>query len=77
MRTRLIRIGISQEIGLPKKLPPQHRPSGEVEVCPTPEGLLITPIAQPTRQGWEAQLPAATANGQERGPTSSSPFGIK
>lgn len=67
MHTRLIRIGNSQGIVLPKKLLQQYRLSGEVELHLTLEGLLITPVASPARQGWEAQMQAASAAGQEPG----------
>lgn len=59
MHTRLIRVGNSQGIVLPKKLLQQYHLSGEVELHPTPEGLLIKPVARPARQGWEAQMQAA------------------
>ena len=65
MYTRLIRVGNSQGIVLPKKLLQQYHLSGEVELHPTPEGLLIRPVASPARQGWEAQMQAAQAAGQE------------
>jgi len=67
MHTRLIRVGNSQGIVLPKKLLQQYHLAGEVDLRPTPEGLLITPILQPARQGWEAQMQAALAAGQEPG----------
>jgi antitoxin MazE len=65
MHTRLIRVGNSQGIVLPKKLLQQYHLAGEVDLRPTPEGLLITPIAKPAREGWEAQMQAALAAGQE------------
>ncbi len=65
MHTRLIRVGNSQGIVLPKKLLQQYHLAGEVDLRPTPEGLLITPVIQPARQGWEAQMQAALAAGQE------------
>lgn len=65
MHTRLIRVGNSQGIVLPKKLLQQYHLVGEVDLRPTSEGLLITPILQPARQGWEAQMQAALASGQE------------
>ena len=65
MHTRLIRVGNSQGIVLPKKLLQQYHLAGEVDLRPTPEGLLITSILQPARQGWEAQMQAALAAGQE------------
>ena len=65
MHTRLIRVGNSQGIVLPKKLLQQYHLSGAVDLRPTPEGLLIAPIARPARQGWEQQMQAAQAAGQE------------
>ena len=65
MHTRLIRVGNSQGIVLPKKLLQQYQLAGEVDLRPTPEGLLITHIAKPAREGWEAQMQAALAAGQE------------
>ena len=51
MRTRLSRAGNSQGIVLPKKLLQQYQLSGEVELHPTPESLLITPVARPAELG--------------------------
>ena len=65
MKTRIIRVGNSQGIVLPKKLLQQYQLSGAVDLLPTPDGLLITPIVQPTRQGWEKQFQAAMLDGQE------------
>ncbi|WP_409025034.1 hypothetical protein [Hymenobacter sp.] len=42
----------------------QYRLNGEVELHPTPEGLLIKPIASLARQGWDAQMQTALAAGQ-------------
>ncbi|UYZ63461.1 AbrB/MazE/SpoVT family DNA-binding domain-containing protein [Hymenobacter weizhouensis] len=44
MQTRIIRVGNSQGIVLPKKLL-QYRFSGAVDLRATPEGLLIVPAA--------------------------------
>ncbi len=65
MNASLIRVGNSQGIILPKKLLQQYRLSGEVELRPTPDGLLIVPLAKPARQGWDAQMQAALAAGEE------------
>lgn len=65
MHTRLIRVGNSQGILLPKKLLQQYHLAGEVDLRPTPEGLLIAPIVKPARQDWEAQMQAALAAGQK------------
>ena len=65
MNVSLIRVGNSQGIVLPKKLLQQYRLSGEVELRPTPDGLLIVPIARPARQGWDARMQAALTAGEE------------
>ena len=64
MNTRLIRVGNSQGIVLPKKLLQQYHLTGEVDLQPTPEGLLITPVAPPRRQDWDARFQQAIAQGQ-------------
>ena len=63
MNTRLIRVGNSQGIVLPKKLLQQYHLAGEVDLQPTPEGLLITPVAPPRRQGWDERFQQAIAQG--------------
>ena len=63
MNTRLIRVGNSQGIVLPKKLLQQYHLTGEVDLRPTPEGLLITPVAPPRRQDWDARFQHALAQG--------------
>lgn len=65
MQTRIIRVGNSQGIVLPKKLLQQYHLTGEVELHPTPEGLLIAPVAKPARHDWKAQMQAAMAAGQK------------
>ncbi len=64
MNTRLIRVGNSQGIVLPKKLLQQYHLTGEVDLRPTPEGLLITPLVKPRRQGWDESFQQALAQGQ-------------
>lgn len=65
MNTRLIRVGNSQGIVLPKKLLQQYQLTGEVDLQPTPEGLLIKPVARPRRQGWDERFQLALAQDQE------------
>jgi antitoxin MazE len=64
MNTRLIRVGNSQGIVLPKKLLQQYHLTGEVDLRPTPEGLLIAPVTTPRRQDWDARFQQALAQGQ-------------
>ena len=56
MNTRLIRVGNSQGIVLPKKLSQQYHLADEVDLQPTPEGLLIKPVSKPRRQGWDERF---------------------
>lgn len=65
MNTRLIRVGNSQGIVLPKKLLQQYNLTGEVDLHPTPEGLLIKPIVKPRREGWDEQFQQAISSGQD------------
>ena len=64
MNTRLIRVGNSQGIVLPKKLLQQYHLTGEVDLQPTPEGLLIKPVVKTRRQGWDERFQHALAQGQ-------------
>ena len=65
MQTRIIRVGNSQGIVLPKKLLEQYRFSGAVDLRATPEGLLIVPVVRSARQDWDARFAAAEAADQE------------
>ncbi|MCC2548606.1 AbrB/MazE/SpoVT family DNA-binding domain-containing protein [Hymenobacter sp. BT175] len=64
MNTRLIRIGNSQGIILPKKLLQQYQLAGEVNLQPAPEGVLITPVIKLHRQGWDERFQHSVAQGQ-------------
>lgn len=64
MNTRLIRVGNSQGIVLPKKLLQQYHLAGEVDLQPTPEGLLIKQVEKPRRQGWDERFQHAISQGQ-------------
>ena len=65
MQTRLIRIGNSQGIVLPKKLLQQYQLNDAIALRPTPEGLLLVPVVRTGRSGWAAQMQAAQAAGHE------------
>ncbi|TGE18346.1 AbrB/MazE/SpoVT family DNA-binding domain-containing protein [Hymenobacter elongatus] len=64
VKAHLIWIGNSQEIVLPKMLLQQYHLTGEVDLQPTPEGLLIKPVVKPRRQTWDARFQQAIAQGQ-------------
>ncbi|OGX85385.1 AbrB/MazE/SpoVT family DNA-binding domain-containing protein [Hymenobacter glacialis] len=61
MNTRLIRVGNSQGIVLPRKLLQQYHLVGEVDLQPTAEGLLIKPVVKRRRQGWDERFQQALA----------------
>ena len=52
MKTNLIQIGNSKGIRIPKSLIEQYQLSGEIELIPSKDGLLITASSKP-RNGWE------------------------
>ena len=64
IKTRIIKIGNSQGIRIPKALLEQSRLSGEVELHAEGDGLVIRPVRHP-RQGWEAQLRRMSENGDD------------
>ena len=63
MRTKIVRIGNSQGIILNKSLLQQYGLKEEVEIHPQENGLLITPLAEAPRQGWDQQFKDAIAAG--------------
>lgn len=64
MNTRLVKVGNSRGIVLPKKLLQQYQLAGEVDLQPTPVGLLIKQVEKPRRQGWDERFQHAIAQGQ-------------
>jgi antitoxin MazE len=67
LRTKLIKIGNSQGIRLPKTLLEQSGILGEVEIELQPEGIMIRPIAPPqARSGWEKAFAEMNAIGDDR-----------
>ncbi|WP_394793213.1 AbrB/MazE/SpoVT family DNA-binding domain-containing protein [Armatimonas sp.] len=57
VKTRLVKIGNSQGIRIPKLLLQQTQLTDEVELD-VEEGKLIVRSARPARQGWDAQFRA-------------------
>lgn len=60
MKTRIVRIGNSQGIRIPKSLLEQTGLRGEVEISAQDDSLIIRPARQP-RTGWAAafrEMPA-------------------
>ena len=59
MRTKVIPIGNSRGIRIPKALIEELGLTGEVDICVTGQSLLLTPI-RPAREGWAESIAAAT-----------------
>ena len=64
METKLIKIGNSFGVRIPKSLIKQYELSDNIEIDPTDKGILIKPVRK-ARHGWEEQLAAAMNSGQE------------
>jgi antitoxin MazE len=62
METKLIKIGNSFGIRIPKSLIQQYELSNEIEIDPTENGILIK-SKKKARTGWEEQLSTAIQNG--------------
>ncbi len=65
MRTRIVRIGNSQGIRIPKALLEQTELRGEVELTVQGGSLVISTVA-PARNGWEAAFRQMAASGDDR-----------
>ena len=64
METKLVKIGNSFGIRIPKALIQQYELSNEIEIDPTENGILIK-SKKKAREGWREQLAKAqTAGGQ-------------
>jgi antitoxin MazE len=64
-RVRLVKIGNSQGIRLPKALIEQAGLTGELDIEAEPGRLVISP-ARSARQGWDAQFEAMSQAGDDR-----------
>lgn len=53
MKTKIIKIGNSKGIMLSRHLLKQYELESEVEIIPKRDGILIKPIAEHPRAGWE------------------------
>jgi antitoxin MazE len=62
METKLVKIGNSFGIRLPKSLIQQYDLSEDIEIDPIESGILIK-SKKKARAGWEAQLTSAIDNG--------------
>lgn len=64
MKTRIIRVGNSQGIRIPKLMLEQTGLHGEVEISVRNHALVITPAKKP-RAGWEAAFQAMAQRGDD------------
>jgi antitoxin MazE len=64
MKTRIVRIGNSQGVRIPKLLLEQVGLSGEVEIRVQDHGLMIKPASKP-RAGWEAAFQEMARRGDD------------
>ena len=64
METKLIKIGNSFGIRIPKSLIQQYDLSSDIEIDPTENGILIK-SKKKARAGWKEQLTAAIENGNQ------------
>ena len=60
MNAKLIQIGNSKGIRLPKSLIEKYDLTKELEIVETDEGIIIKPISS-VRSGWEEQFKSANA----------------
>ena len=64
MKTRIVRIGNSQGIRIPKPLLEQAGLSGEVEMIARDDSLIIRPARRP-REGWTAAFQEMARRGDD------------
>ncbi len=64
MKTRIVRIGNSRGIRIPKPLLDQTGLSGEVEIRAQKDSLVIRPAAKP-RTGWAAAFQVMAQHGDD------------
>jgi antitoxin MazE len=64
MKTRIVRIGNSQGIRIPRAILEQTGLSGEVEMIARDDSLIIRPARRP-REGWIAALQETARSGDD------------
>lgn len=64
MRTRIVRIGNSQGIRIPKPLIDQAGLNGEVELLVEKDALVIKPVRKP-REGWDKAFAEMARRGDD------------
>ena len=64
MKARIVRIGNSQGVRIPKSLLEQSGLQGDVEISVQGRSLVIKPVRSP-REGWEESFLEMAANGDD------------
>jgi len=64
METKLIKIGNSFGVRIPKSMISQYQLAGDIEIDPTESGILIK-AKKKARAGWEEQLAKAISEGHK------------
>ena len=64
MRARIVKIGNSQGVRIPKPLIEETGLDGEVEISVRNNSLVISPVRQP-REGWSEAFEAMAARGDD------------
>jgi antitoxin MazE len=65
MKTRIVRIGNSQGIRIPKLFLEQAGLQGEVEILVDKSSLVIRPVKQP-REGWSQAFQEMSRRGEDK-----------
>ena len=63
--TRIVKIGNSQGVRIPKLLLQQSGLSGEVEVEAKANQLILRPVPSSAREGWEEKFQQMAARGDD------------
>ncbi|MDQ2730368.1 MAG: AbrB/MazE/SpoVT family DNA-binding domain-containing protein [Armatimonadota bacterium] len=66
VKTRIVKIGNSHGIRIPKSLLEQVGLVGQVEVEVQSDGLIVRPASGQPRQGWEEQFRLMAARGDDQ-----------
>jgi antitoxin MazE len=64
MKTKIVRIGNSQGVRIPRLLLEQTGLKGEVEITVEHDSLVIRPVKRP-RQGWDAAFQQMARHGDD------------
>ena len=67
MKTRIVRVGNSKGLRIPKALLEQTGLAGEVEITVSRNALVIRPLARP-RAGWDAAFAEMARHGDDSPP---------